>query len=50
MTEHTKTYNEHWMEEGRPEAEEPFPDKDYLAYVFACMDLGTFGFGKNHAT
>ncbi len=34
------------MEEGRPEAEEPFPDKDYLAYVFACMDLGTLVLGK----
>jgi hypothetical protein len=44
VTKHTKTYNEHWMEEGRPEAKEPFPDKDYLAYVFACMDLGRIWF------
>jgi hypothetical protein len=38
-TRHTKTYNEHWKEEGRPSPEEPFPDDPYFAYVFACMKL-----------
>lgn len=37
VTEHTRTYNEHWMEEGRPRPDEPFPKKKYLAFVFACM-------------
>ena len=38
-TQHTKTYNEHWVEEGRPSAYEPFPQHQYLAYVFAGIDL-----------
>jgi len=36
---HTKTYNEHWREEGRESPEEPFPHHPYFAYVFACMEL-----------
>jgi len=36
---HTRTYNEHWFEEGRERPDEPFPAKLYLKYVFACMDL-----------
>ena len=36
---HTRTYNEHWVEEGRERPDEPFPPKLYLEYVFACMDL-----------
>ena len=36
---HTKTYNEHWQEEGRPGPEEPFPQKDYLLWTFALMEL-----------
>lgn len=35
---HTKTYNEHWQKEGRPHPEEPFPDNDYFALVFAIME------------
>jgi hypothetical protein len=35
---HTRTYNEHWQEEGRPHPEEAFPDDLYFEYVFACMD------------
>lgn len=30
-TEHTKTYNEHWQEEGRPSPYEPFPLRNTLA-------------------
>jgi hypothetical protein len=36
---HTKTYNEHWQEEGRPGPEEPFPQKNYLLWAFALMEL-----------
>jgi hypothetical protein len=36
---YTKTYNEHWMKEGRPRPEEPFPDKAYIRHVFDVMDL-----------
>jgi hypothetical protein len=32
VTKWTKTYNEHWQEEGRPGPNEHFPDKDYLAW------------------
>jgi len=39
VTQHTKTYNEHWMEGGRPSPYEPFPKYDYFAYVFALIDL-----------
>jgi hypothetical protein len=35
---HTKTYNEHWMDEGRPSPNEPFPAEDYFLYAFAMME------------
>lgn len=30
----TKTYNEHWVKEGRPSPYEPFPDWPYFKHVF----------------
>ena len=41
VTQHTKTYNEHWQEEGRPDAFEPFPDASrypHIPIVFAFID------------
>jgi hypothetical protein len=41
-TQYTKTYNEHWQEEGRPSPYEPFPGPDvypHLPYVFAAIHL-----------
>src|ERR1700676_307411 len=38
---YTKTYNEHWQEEGRPSPYEPFPGPDvypHIPYVFAILD------------
>ena len=29
-TRYTRTYNEHWMDDGRPEPEEPFPPYPYF--------------------
>jgi hypothetical protein len=40
VTQHTKTYNEHWFKEGRPCPEEPFPPYEYFRHVFDTMDLG----------
>lgn len=37
-TQHTKTYNPHWIEEGRPSPDEVFPDHAYLKYVFELLD------------
>lgn len=34
VTEHTQTYNEHWLEEGRPSAYESFPRLDYFRALF----------------
>ena len=39
VTEFTKTYNEHWAEEGRPSPYESFPKYEYLKYFFAILDL-----------
>jgi hypothetical protein len=39
VTKHTKTYNEHWKEEGRPCPEEHFPKWAYLEDVFQIFDL-----------
>src|SRR5215472_9858078 len=36
---HTKTYNEHWHEEGRPSPWEPFPEHEYLVHVFDLMAM-----------
>jgi hypothetical protein len=41
-TEYTKTYNEHWQEEGRESPYEPFPGPDvypHLPFVFALIEL-----------
>lgn len=34
LQNHTKTYNEHWVEEGRPSPYEPFPKKPYFRPIF----------------
>lgn len=39
VTRHTKTYNEHWVEEGRPSPYESFPQHEYLMHVFDLMEL-----------
>ena len=39
VTEFTKTYNEHWHEEGRPSPYEPFPREQYFEYLFDAFDL-----------
>jgi hypothetical protein len=39
VTEHTKTYNEHWQEEGRPSPYEPFPREEYFRDMFELFDL-----------
>ena len=39
VTKYTKTYNEHWVEEGRPSPLEPFPPEEYFEDVFDIMDL-----------
>lgn len=36
---HTQTYNEHWVEEGRPTPNEPFPDWPYLPSVFEALQV-----------
>ena len=41
---HTKTYNEHWKEEGRPSPQEPFPALEYFEHAFDIMDLGRITF------
>ena len=39
-TKHTQTYNEHWVEEGRPSPYEPFPQRlPYLEPLFQLFDL-----------
>jgi hypothetical protein len=38
-TQYTKTYNEHWVEEGRPSAYEPFPQWPYLQDLLELLDL-----------
>lgn len=37
-TQYTQTYNEHWVEEGRPSPYEPFPSWPYIADVFELLD------------
>ena len=39
MTEHTKTRNEHWKEEGRPGPYEHLPPYDYLRDLFDGIEL-----------
>ena len=38
VTQYTQTYNEHWIEEGRPSPYEPFPAYPYFAAVFRIID------------
>jgi hypothetical protein len=38
VTEHTRTYNEHWIEEGRPSPYEPFPRHPYFEAAFELID------------
>ncbi len=39
-TEYTQTYNEHWVEEGRPSPYEPFPQRlPYLEPLFKVFEL-----------
>jgi hypothetical protein len=38
LTRYTKTYNQHWQEEGRPSPYEPFPPHNYLAAVLYFID------------
>lgn len=44
VTEHTKTYNEHWIEEGRPSPYEPFPQYEYFRDLFELFDLERIAF------
>jgi hypothetical protein len=39
VTKYAKTYNEHWIEEGRSDPYEHFPSYDYFSYVFALIEL-----------
>jgi hypothetical protein len=39
MTKHTKTRNEHWKEEGRPEPYEHLPLYDYLRDILDAIEL-----------
>jgi hypothetical protein len=41
VTEYTETYNEHWVEEGRPSPYEHFPPESeypHIPFLFACLD------------
>ncbi|HEY6770714.1 MAG TPA: hypothetical protein VI386_38715 [Candidatus Sulfotelmatobacter sp.] len=38
VTKHTKTYNEHWVEEGRPSPYEPFPNYEYFLALFVALE------------
>ncbi len=39
VTQYAKTYNEHWVEEGRPRADEHFPPYAYFQDIFDLLDL-----------
>ncbi len=39
ITRHTKTFNDHWKEEGRPGPHEHFPPYDYFRDLFTAIDL-----------
>ena len=50
---YTKTYNEHWQEEGRPSSYEPFPGPDvypHLPFVFAAIDAERIAWSRKVAT
>jgi hypothetical protein len=38
VTQYTKTFHEHWVEEGRPSPEEPFPPHLYFQDLFDILD------------
>jgi hypothetical protein len=38
VTRATKTFNQHWKEEGRPQANEYFPPYEYFRELFAALD------------
>jgi len=38
VRQHTETFNEHWIEEGRPSPYEPFPEEEYLQDLFGMFD------------
>jgi len=38
VTQHTETWNEHWVEEGRPSPYERFPKLPYFAAIFEILD------------
>jgi hypothetical protein len=38
VTQYAKTYNEHWVEEGRPDPYEHFPAYDYVRHTFELID------------
>jgi len=38
-TKYTKTYNPHWVEEGRPSPYEPFPNWPYLDDLFELLQI-----------
>jgi hypothetical protein len=39
VTQWTETYNEHWVEEGRPSQYEKFPPYDYFRDLFVMLEL-----------
>lgn len=39
VTTYTETFNEHWVEEGRPSPYEPFPKLPYFNPIFRIFDL-----------
>src|SRR3954468_13200813 len=38
VTQHTETWNEHWVEEGRPSPYEKFPQCDYFRDLFNVFE------------
>src|SRR5260370_32452093 len=39
VMQYAKTYNEHWVEEGRPRPDEHFPPYAYFQDIFDLIDL-----------
>jgi hypothetical protein len=46
VTEHTKTYNEHWKTEKRPSSTEHFPKLEYFRVLFNVFDLEEIHLGR----
>ena len=38
VTEHTETWNDHWVEEGLPSPYQPFPKLRYVAAIFEILE------------